>query len=497
MLSGISKSFGGVVALRDASLHARAGEVHGLIGENGAGKSTLVKILSGAFAADSGEILYRGEPLELGTTAAARRAGIATAYQELSLVPDWDVATSLLYGSEPDTIAGRVNPRASRAAAAAAMREFGVTGIGAKRPVRELRLAERQTLEIMRALMAQPRILILDEPTSALTPDQVWWFFEQVRAFVARDTIVLFISHRLEEIRTLCDRVTVLRDGSNVGGGPVGELSEQRLVQLVAGEAAERALAEERARQDSFEGVPVVATLEEFASPPELRPIDLEVRAGEIVGIAGLEGQGQLELFLALYGARRSTGTALLDGKKLNLRSPANAIAQRVGLVPHDRGLALCLSLSIRDNLTLASLDAISRFGLISRERESALVRKAIAALRVRARGARTTVETLSGGNQQKVLLGRVLSLQPRLLLMYDATRGVDVGTKAEIFRLVREQADAGVAILFYSTDVSELIALSDRVVVLHDGRVRAQLRGDDVTEEKIIAAVIGSSRHD
>ncbi|HMK22537.1 MAG TPA: sugar ABC transporter ATP-binding protein [Terriglobales bacterium] len=496
VLSDLSKAFGGVVALRDASLHARSGEVHGLIGENGAGKSTLVKILAGAITADHGEILYRGSEVTLGTTAAARSLGVATAFQELSLVPDWDVATNLLYRDEPSIKAGRVNPHASRRAAAAAMKQFGVVGIDPGRRVSELRLAERQMLEIMHALMAEPNILILDEPTSALTPEQVWWFFEQVRAFVTSDRLVLFISHRLEEIESLCDRVTVLRDGRNVGSGPISEMPERRLIELVAGEAVEQALAQGIDQPEGSADTPILAKLDGFASPPDFQGIDLEVRQGEIVGVAGLEGQGQLELFLALYGARKSTGQAFLGGKRLRLGSPAAAIAQGVGLVPHDRGLALCLSLSIRDNLTLGSLRAISRFGLIIREKESRIVHRAMTALRVRARGARTIVETLSGGNQQKVLLGRVLALQPKLLLLYDATRGVDVGTKAEIFNLIREQARAGVAILFYSTDVTELIAMCHRVVVLHDGSVRAELSGIAVTEQNIIAAAIGGRSH-
>ena len=496
MLSDVSKQFGGVVALRDASIDAYAGEVHGLIGENGAGKSTLVKILSGAIAPDGGEIRYKGDSLLQGATVNARQAGISTAYQELSLVPDWDVATNLLYATGEAVSRGRMNVRAARRMARAVMSEFGIAGIDPSRSIRTLRLAERQVLEIMRALIAQPQILVLDEPTSALPPDQVRWFFEQVRSFVEKDRVVLFISHRLEEIRSLCHRVTVLRDGSNVGGGLTTEFTGQHLVRLVAGEAAERTLAEERRRRDVV-SPRVRLALREFTSLPELQPLDLTVHEGEIVGVAGLEGQGQLELFLALYGARRSGGTAELNGRKLGLKSPAGAIEDGIGLVPHDRSLALCLPLSIRDNLSLGSLDAISRFGLIDKAREQAIIAKAMAALRVRARGARTAVETLSGGNQQKVLLGRVLSLEPNLLLLYDATRGVDVGTKAEIFHLVREQADAGVAILFYSTDVEELISLSDRIVVLHDGRIRAELLGAEITEEKIIAAVIGSSRHD
>jgi ribose transport system ATP-binding protein len=306
---------------------------------------------------------------------------------------------------------------------------------------------------------------------------------------------VLFISHRLEEIRSLCHRVTVLRDGTDVGSGLTADFTGRQLVHMVAGEAAESALEEERGRHSTGPRQ-VRARLVDFASPPELGPTTLEVEAGEIVGIAGLEGQGQLELFLSLYGARRSTGLAELDGKRLTVRSPAHAIARGIGLVPHDRGLALCLPLSIRDNVALGSLQTISRFGFIRRDREQAIVDEAMLSLRVRARNARSAVETLSGGNQQKVLLGRVLSLEPKLLLLYDPTRGVDVGTKAEIFHLVRRQAEAGLAVMFYSTDVSELLALCDRILVLHDGRIRAELVGE-VTEQEIIGAVIGSGEHD
>jgi len=494
VLSEISKTFGGVVALRSASLIARPGEVHGLIGENGAGKSTLVKILSGAVTPDGGTVAFAGADLSLGTPTAARQAGIATAFQELSLVPDWDVATNLVYGRN-GAGAGRLRPRPSRRKAGAIMASFGVTSIDPRKPVRELRLAERQMLEIMHALTMAPRILVLDEPTSALTPDQVWWFFEQVRSFLTEDRIVLFISHRLEEIESLCHRVTVLRDGRDVGTGPLAEMPERRLVELMLGETSERALTGESQDVQRTKEAPVVVALERFSSQPELHEIDLEIREGEIVGVAGLEGQGQLELFLALYGARRSSGTATVRDKPIHGRSPSAAIRDGVGLVPHDRGLALCLPLSIRDNVTLGTLRRISRAGIISREKEARLVSRALSTLRVRARSTRQLVETLSGGNQQKVLLGRVLTSQPRLLLMYDATRGVDVGTKAEIFHLMRQQAEAGVAILYYSTDAAELTAMCDRVVVLHDGRIRAQLSGADLTQERIIAAAIGGGR--
>jgi ribose transport system ATP-binding protein len=491
VLSGLVKAYGGVVALRGVDLVARTGEVHGLIGENGAGKSTLVKILSGAVSPDAGEITLAGAPLALGSPAAARAAGIATAFQELSFVPDWDVATNLLYGREPQVLAGRIGPRASRRAAREIMRGFGITSIEPDTAVSDLRLAERQVLEIMRALSVEPQILILDEPTSALAPDQVEWFYETVRAFVARDRLVLFISHRLEEIETLCDHVTVLRDGKDVGHGAIAAMPEQRLVELMLGEAAASESTAPAGEAGRVHGS-VVARLDGFASRPELKEIDLEIRSGEIVGVAGLEGQGQLELFLALYGARRSSGTVSISGRSTRSRSPQAAMRHGIGLVPHDRGLALCLPLTIRDNISVGALDRISRFGLIDRARESEIVNATMKSLRVRAGSSRQAVETLSGGNQQKVLLGRVLARRPRLLLMYDASRGVDIGTRSEIFDLMRAQAVDGVGILYYSTDVGELIGLCDRVIVIHDGALRAELSGEALTKERIIAAAIG-----
>jgi ribose transport system ATP-binding protein len=494
VLSGLAKAFGGVIALQGVDLTAYTGEVHGLIGENGAGKSTLVKILSGALTPDAGEIVFGGATIDLSTPAAARTSGIATAFQELSLVPDWDVATNLLYRREPSVRAGRIRPQASRREARSIMRGFGIDTITPDTVVSELRLAERQMLEIMRALSLEPRILVLDEPTSALAPVQVEWFYETVRTFVARDRLVLFISHRLEEIETLCDHVTVLRDGRNVGRGSIDELPEDRLVELMLGEGGLPHSKPTSARTYS-RGVVDAAHLEKFSSRPELHEIDLQVGAGEIVGVAGLEGQGQLELFLALYGARRSKGNMTVGGKAVHPRSPAGAMRERIGLVPHDRGLALCLPLSIRDNVSLGALDQISRAGLVDRAKEAAIVNAAMSALRVRAKSPRQAVETLSGGNQQKVLLGRVLARRPRLLLMYDATRGVDIGTRSEIFELMRAQARDGVGILYYSTDVTELIALCDRVVVMHDGTVRAELSGEALTKERIIAAAIGGAR--
>jgi ribose transport system ATP-binding protein len=495
-LQTVSKSYGGVHALRAVNLEAVAGEVHGLVGENGAGKSTLVKILSGAVAPDDGTIILDGQPRTLGTPALSREIGIATAYQELSLVLDWDVATNLFYGREPAVRAGRISPRAARAAARKVLADLGVTSIDPGRVVRDLRLAERQVLEIVHALIADPRVLILDEPTSALTAEQVEWFTLRVREFVSRDRLVLFISHRLDEIAAMCDRLTVLRDGRDVACGPITEMSEGRIVELMLGERHQLELAAPHERRPKLASRTSGVTLQEFASPPELREVTLDIGAGEVVGVAGLEGQGQLELFLALYGVRRSTGAVELDGNRLKLRSPTAAKRYGIGLVPEDRSLALCLPLSIRDNLTLGSFETVSRFGMVSRGRETAMVTRVMTNLHVRAQSGGQVVETLSGGNQQKVLLGRVLEANPRLLLLYDATRGVDVGTKAEIFALMHAQADAGVAVLYYSTDATELLTNCDRVIVMHDGAIRATLAGEALTHEGIISAAVGGGAH-
>lgn len=478
--------------MRAVDLIARPGEVHGLVGENGAGKSTLVKILSGAVGADHGNIYLDGEPCTAASPALARAAGIATAYQELSLIPDWDVATNLFYRDGSVARAGRLKPRAARKAASDALAEMGVTGIDPGRMVRDLRLAERQVLEIVHALRADPRVLILDEPTSALSPDQVGWFLARVRQFVSRQRLVLFISHRLDEIATLCDRVTVMRDGQNVGSGVIAEMPEQRLVRLMLGDRHGGMLERGRKQRVARSAQDTAVEVKDFSSTPGLRNVSFEIQAGEILGVAGLEGQGQLELFTALYGTRRSTGFASLAGERLQLKSPASAMRQHVGLVPEDRGLALCLSLTISDNLTLGSLGTVARFGIVSKRAELSLAQTVMAALKVRARDPNQIVETLSGGNQQKVLLGRVLEAKPRLLLMYDPTRGVDVGTKAEIFELMRQQAVEGVAILYYSTDTTELLATCDRVIVLHDGMIRATLDGEMLTEERILAAALG-----
>jgi ribose transport system ATP-binding protein len=494
VLSGIKKSFGGVEALRGASLTCQRGEIHALIGENGAGKSTLIKILAGALRADAGEVLLNGEVLRVRSPLDAQEAGIGTVFQELSLIPDLTVAANLFYSMEPRVRAGRIDKRALRRKAAATMQELGVEGIEVGRTIRELSLAQRQIVEICKALIREPDVLVLDEATSALLPEQVEWLFANVRSFAERGGIAVFISHRLEEIENLSHRVTVFRGGVDVGTGAIGEMPEARLVELMLGHRVDRVYPEQLAAP--AENQDVVCELSDFSSPPSLRHVSMAIRRGEIVGVGGLQGQGQHALFLALFGARRSGGKVVVNGREIRLRRPEDALAAGLVLIPEDRATeGLCLSLAIRDNISLGSLKSVSRWGLIDPGRERRLVGDMVKRLQIVLRTTLDEASSLSGGNQQKVLLGRVLAQQPLILLMYDATRGVDVGTKTEIYRLMRELCERGVSILFYSTDVSELANLSDRVIVLHDGAIRAHLSGADLKEHQIVAASVGGLR--
>ncbi len=490
VISDLKKAYGGVQALRGANLSCTGGETHALIGENGAGKSTLVKVLSGSVHADGGTIKLDGEPLEFSSPKEARAGGIATVFQELSLIPDLPVANNLFYGIEPKVRFGRIDRRSLRRAAANALEQLGVGNIPVDRNIRELSLGERQVIEICKALVHAPSILILDEPTSALLPEQVEWLFAKVRAFAEQGGIALFISHRLEEIEALSDQVTVLRGGVDVGRGPIGEMSEARLVELMLGRPVDRVFPEAPAEGLSDE---VVCEVSELAAPPRLRGVSMAIHRGEIVGVGGLQGQGQLALFLSLFGVIKSSGRVSVKGREVRLRHPRAALDAGIALVPEDRATeGLCMTLSVRDNISLGSLPEISSAGFVKPARERGVISHAASQLQIVMKNMRQEVTSLSGGNQQKVLLGRVLAQHPAVLLMYDATRGVDVGTKAEIYRLMREQCAAGTAILFYSSDVQELVNLSDRVLVLHDGKIRADLTGPEITESRIIAESVG-----
>ncbi len=488
----IRKSYGAVHALADATLTCFPGEVHGLIGQNGAGKSTVIKILSGAVMPDAGELIQDGKPIRLPSPRAAREHGIGTVFQELSVVADLSVAMNLLYGAPGISRWGRINKRRLMAEAEQHLARLGLGRLDPHALVRDLSLSDRQMLEVAKVVLRQPRLLVLDEATSALLPKDVEWL-ERIATGFARDGgAVVFVSHRMQEVRSFSHRLTVFREGRDVGTGLVTDFGHDDLIELMLGRRIDSNFPQRPA------SIPRTAPLMEVAglkSGRRLAEANLRLYPGEILGVGGLQGQGQRDLFLALYGAQPLTGKVSIAGRDAVLRSPAHAIKAGIALIPEDRGTeGLFQTLAIKDNILVGNLGSVSRAGFLFGNAPRRLVERMLAALQVKLRSPYQEISGLSGGNQQKVLLARALAQEPKVLLMYDPTRGVDVGTKTEIYRLMREQCAKGVGVLFYSSDAAELAGASDRVVVLHDGRIGAELEGDQLTEESVVRAVVGEN---
>jgi ribose transport system ATP-binding protein len=485
--TGVSRSFGGVQALRGASFAARPGQVHALAGENGAGKSTMIKVLSGVLRPDAGTVRVFGEAVRFAGPAEALRWGIATAFQELSLLPDLTVAENLLLRTPPRGRLGLVRRARFTACAGELLERHGVTDIDPNDPVDELSVAQRQVVEIVRALSSRPRILFLDEPTAALPDREVEWLRGQVVALRDAGGCVVFTSHRWRDIEELADRVTVFRNGTDVASAD--RLGRDEAVTLMAGRSVDQTYPPLPAARSGEPALRVAGL-----SAGRLRDVSFTLHRGEVLGVGGLAGQGQRELFLALFGVRPADGGSIeVGGRAVRLRRPRQAVRAGVALVPEDRkGEGLTLPLSVRDNLTLPVLNRIARAGLLRRARERHLVRTMVDQLQIDTRRPRSqTVRTLSGGNQQKVLLGRWLLTDPAVLLLYDVTRGVDAATKHDIYRLVAQLAKAGKAILLYSSETEEMAHLCHRVLVLREGRLAAELPGPVGDPELIVAAAM------
>jgi ribose transport system ATP-binding protein len=493
-LSGIVKRYGATVALNGASLCCASGQVHALLGENGAGKSTMVKILGGIVQADAGSIRIAGAPVALTSARAAQRAGIAIAFQELSLIRDLTVAQNLLLGREPLSRLRLVARRRLNRAAARLLDELEIAGVDPDEMVRELPLPVQQKIEIARALAQDPQICLLDEPTSALAASDVDWLFGQVRRLRERGKTVIYITHRLPEVRALCDCLTILRNGSVEGTFPTSAISDAEVIRLMIG----RALASSFPPKRHVEGRAEAPVLEvrHLRRAPDLQDVSLAVAPRDIVGVAALQGHGQETLFLSIFGARDlDAGAILVDGRPARINSPVDAVhaGLRISLVPGDRKTeGLFLALSGTQNLTISSLRRFSRLGWMNVRKEQAWVQQVLEQLRVQPSALHAPVEALSGGNQQKIVIGKWLLPDPRVLLMFDPTRGVDVGTKHDIYVLMRDYAAAGKGILFYSTDIPELVNVCDRVIVLYRGKVACELAGADLTAERVLAAMLG-----
>ncbi|GAA2423167.1 sugar ABC transporter ATP-binding protein [Actinomadura vinacea] len=494
---GVSKRFPGVLALDEVSFTLLPGEVHALVGENGAGKSTLIKVFTGAHRPDGGRVLLAGRPVGFGSPLDARRSGISAIYQEVGLVPAMSVARNLLLGREPRNRFGVIDlPRLH----AAAERELAGLGVRAdvRRPLRSLGVGTQQMVALARAVSVDARVVIMDEPTSSLEPREVETLFGVVRELRRRGISTIYVSHRLDELYRLCDRVTVLRDGRVAHTGPLAALDRLRLISLMLG----RDLAEVRSggvtrfsgEHAAAAGPPVVEA-RGLTRRHVLGGVSVTVRPGEVVGLGGLLGAGRTETAKAIVGALPlDGGEVVVAGSALRRRrSTAVAIRAGVSLLPEDRKAeGIVPGLSVRENIALAALPRLAKAGVVSDGRIDRLVDGFMRRLRIRASSPHQRVEELSGGNQQKVLLARWLAMNPKVLLLDEPTRGIDVGAKAEVQTLVEELARDGLGVLLISSDLEELVEGSDRVVVLRDGTVAGELAGDQVTEERVMAAIAG-----
>ncbi|SFI27003.1 sugar ABC transporter ATP-binding protein [Bradyrhizobium sp. Gha] len=487
-LSGISKRYAGVRALEGVDFACERGKIHAVLGENGAGKSTLIKIIAGVVQPDTGTMRLDGRDVSFATPSAANAAGVVCIFQELSLMPDLSVADNISIASPPRRF-GLIDARAQRRRAEQLLAEIGCEDVNPLMRVRDLPLSRRQVVEIAKALGKKPQLLILDEATSALTSADVEKVYAMLARLKAEGVAILYISHRMHEVEALADRASVFRNGRHIETFDKGKRSTADIVQLMIG----RDIAAQYPPKPARETPKPVLDIENLSWDRHLHQISLRVGAGEIVGLGGLDGQGQKSLLLALFGVLRGvSGQITVEGREVRPASPAAAKSVGIALVPEDRKTeGLMLPMSIADNLVIASLDAISKGPLVDRARENEAIKRAIARLQIKIGAPGDAVSTLSGGNQQKVVLAKWLMTDPKLILLNDPTRGIDVGTKQELYRLMRELADQGAAILFYSTDYDELIGCCNRVAIMYDGRIVRELEGDDLTETNIIASAL------
>jgi ribose transport system ATP-binding protein len=490
-MEGVSKRYGGVRALEDAELVVHPGRIHAILGENGAGKSTLIKVMAGVVAPDQGRMMLDGQEVNFASPAEANKAGIVCIFQELSLIPELSVADNIVI-SEPPKKFGMIDRKAQRRIAEAALARAGAADIHPSALVKDLPLSRRQMVEIAKALARKPRILILDEATSALTAADVKKVFEVLRRLRSEGLALLYISHRMHEIAELADDCTVFRNGRKIATYEAGTKTDNEVVELMIG----------REYQNVFPPKPVakseaapILECRKLGWTDRLTDISFAVRPGEVFGLGGLDGQGQRELLLALFGVLRGcTGEVLVDTRPVNLKSPAHARSGKVGmaLIPEDRKTeGLMLPMTVRENLAFAAMDKVSSRGIIDREAEDRLLDEMVKLLAIRTAGLEIPVGALSGGNQQKVVIAKWLIRHPRIILLNDPTRGIDVGTKQEIYQLLRRLADQGAAIVFYSTDYDELIGCCDRVLVLYDGAIKRELVGEEITEHALIASAL------
>jgi ribose transport system ATP-binding protein len=488
-MRGIEKSFGTNPVLKNVDFSVTVGEVHALAGENGAGKSTLMKILQGVYQKDAGEILVSGVPVEITDTFAARKAGIGMVFQEFSLIPTLTVAQNIFLTNEPTRL-GLIDDAKAKALAAEIFKEMEVE-VDPSRTVESMPTAFWQLTEIAKALAQNAKVLIMDEPTASLAKHEAEGLFALIERLKAKGIAIVYISHRMDEIYRIADRITVLRDGSRVLTESLKKVTPEQIVEAIVGrKAAAHLVHKNRSAKISKE---VVLEVKNLSSGPKVQDVSLQVRRGEILGLAGLMGSGRTELVNTLFGILKPTaGTISINGKELQIASPKKAIQNRIALIPEDRrAQGLVLDHPVTENLTLPLLDGLKRNGLLSKKQILTKSKEIIDQFDIKLAYPGIRVGALSGGNQQKVVIGKWLGTDPEILLMDEPTAGVDIGTKSEILDLVRKIADSGKSVILISSELPELLSVSDRILVLKDGRVAKSLNREEIPSEEFLQLAI------
>jgi ribose transport system ATP-binding protein len=488
-MSGITKHFPGVLALDKAHLSVEAGECHALVGENGAGKSTLVKILSGAYRADSGLIMLDGETKQIDSPITARRLGITMIHQELNLLPELTVAENIFLGHEVVRgPLGWLDKRAMEKRSEQLLESLGQK-LSARALIKKISLAQQQMVEIAKALSVKSKILVMDEPSSILTDRELHELFDLIGRLKQQNVAIIYISHRLEEIFKICERVTVMRDGRTIQTEVTGKLNQDQIIRLMVGREIEQFFPS----QHSHPGEEILR-LEAIEKAGKLRNIHLCLRKGEIVGLTGLVGAGRTELARVIFGADQpDRGRILLEGKPVSLRSPRQAIDLGIGLLTEDRKMqGLILNMMLRENTTLASLSRLVKRGFIDVSAEKSATKKFIRDLLIKTPSTEQKVRNLSGGTQQKVVLAKWLFTESKILIFDEPTRGIDVGAKAEIYQLMWKLVSQGIAILMISSELPEVLKMCERILVMHDGQITGELKREEADQEKIMALAMG-----
>lgn len=488
-IEGLEKSFPGVRALKGVKLQVKAGEVHALMGENGAGKSTLIKVLTGIYQKDAGTIRFDGKEINAKTPMEANAAGISTIYQELNLVPFQTVYENLFLGRELQKNAACIDRGRMKQEAQRAMHELGID-IDVTKPLRTFSTAIQQMVAIARAISIQSKLVIMDEPTSSLDKKEVGVLFDVIRRLKARGISILFISHKLDEIFTICERLTVFKDGSYVGDYDVKDLNELKLISLMVGRDTVQLSREKKGY--AFEKKPELLAAKDIRAGMRLNGIGITVKEGEVVGLAGLLGSGRTELARIIFGADQpDSGEIFWYGKEIHVKNPAVAIHKGMGFCTEDRKVeGIIPHLSVKENMTVALLPKLAHFGFVDTKRQNEIVKTYIDRLKIKTPSPEQAICNLSGGNQQKVLLARWMCMNPKLMIMDEPTRGIDVGAKAEIETLIQTFAKQGISVLMISSEMAELERNCDRIIVMREGKKRGELVGDAISQSSMMEMI-------